>query len=613
MKRGTLVFLVVLSAGLLLLWKEKEKHVESGGPELAQYPLFPRLQKDRVKSVRIDNIERSVQVKLERDGFGSWFLTDPLPYPAVDSLVRGLLQHLELALGIPEVELNAEEIELDPPLAVLELVQLEEGGERRLRLEVGGLDLDPSRIYVRVPDHGGRGEERIFRTVRTLYTTLDRNPDDYRERRATHLTGQQVTALKRRGEVFLEDRGAPVDLHLDAQLDGRWLSLGEERAFLSGEVLQLLARGAAELKIDLFRDDAPRSYAPWGLDPPAFSVELRDVDNVPTILHFGRLSSDGSLDRPVEELAWTCRREGFEHVWEVTPRSVGLLTRPLDELLEYRLISAFRREIERLELVRSGLRLVLEREGREKAWNWFVSEAPLEGGAELRYPADGAAVEDALGVLEGFELGNYPGLEGQSYRPGEDELGYEVVTSRGERFRGRLGAPHREAAGGTPGRLFRFEDTELCGFAGEALAELCKRPLDDFRSLRILTFGRQSLESEVRELSFTRGGETLSYRNDGQNHWRTLGTRSDPPAAFVQAIDRGLLSPRARRWLAPDPTASLAGSDEVSVRLVTSYGEELGFALGTDALGVSYLRTEEGQRAETNPGALQELGELFGP
>ena len=216
-------------------------------------------------------------------------------------------------------------------------------------------------------------------------------------------------------------------------------------------------------------------------------------------------------------------------------------------------------------------------------------------------------------MLEGFELGNYPGLEGQAYRPGDDELGYELVTVRGQRFRGWLGAHHREAAGGAPGRLFRFEDTELCGFAGAALAELCKRPLEDFRSLGILSFGRQSFESEVRELSFTRGGETLAYRNDGQNRWRTLGSRSDPPAALVRAIDSGLLSPRARRWMVPDPDASLAGTDELSVRLVTSYGGELLFALGTDAGGVSYLRTAEGQRAETNPRALEELKKLFGP
>ena len=83
MKKGTLFFLVFLSVALFFLWKEKEEDKADAGPQLAQYPLFPRLLKDKVKSVRIDNIERSVQVKLERDAFGSWFMTDPLPYPAV--------------------------------------------------------------------------------------------------------------------------------------------------------------------------------------------------------------------------------------------------------------------------------------------------------------------------------------------------------------------------------------------------------------------------------------------------------------------------------------------------------------------------------------------------
>ena len=125
-------------------------------------------------------------------------------------------------------------------------------------------------------------------------------------------------------------------------------------------------------------------------------------------------------------------------------------------------------------------------------------------------------------------------------------------------------------------------------------------------------FTQARLESEVQLLAFTRGAETLTYRNDGQNRWRTEGSRSDAPAAFAAAIDRGLLTPRAKSWLSADPEAALAGADEIGVRLVTNYAKELRFALGTDAEGRSYLRTGEGQRAETNPGALDELKKLFG-
>ncbi len=628
MKKGTLLVLLVVAGAAFLLWKKKEEDVQSGGPQLAQYPLFPQLLKDKVRSVRIDNLERSIQVKLERDAFGSWFMTDPLAYPALDPLVRTLLQNLELALGIAEVELSEEQIQLDPPRIVLELVQIEEAGERTLRLEIGGLDLDPSRVYVRIPDYGagatgvvGKGETRLFRTVRSLYTTLDRNPDDYRERRATHLMAHQVTALIRRGEVFLEDKQERVDMRLDAQLDQRWVRMAGKRAFLSAEVLQLLARGAAELTVDLFRDDAPTDYAHWGLDPPAFTIELRDEDNDPTTLAFGHLPVDAT-DTPVDQLVWNCRREGFEHVWEVTQKSVGLLTRPLEDLLEYRLMAAYRREMVRVELERGGQRLLLEKEGREGAETWFVSEIPMAetntGDEPLRYQADSAAVEDALAVIEGMELGNYPGLEGVDYEPGDDELSYTVHTVRDERFHGRLGAPYVDPTSEEPGRLFLFDTTELCGFAGEELAALCKRPMEEFRSLRIFRFGEKSMEAEVRRVELSSVGEggelaTLVFVNDGQNRWSAEGSQGQAPGAFAGAIDRGLLTQKARSWLAPDPIASRADSAEIRVRIHTSYDTEVSFALGVDAEGRSYCRTLEGQLAETNPGALEELRKLFSP
>ena len=611
MRKSTLLVVVVVAAAAFLLWKKKEEEKRSGGPGLAEAALFPALRKDAVRSVRIDNLERSVQVKLERDAAGSWFVTDPVAYPATDGLVRTLLLNLELAKGEPETVLAVDQVDLDPPKVVLELVQIESDGERTLRLEIGGLDLDPGRVFVRVPDHAGKGEARLFRAVRTLYTTLERNPDDYRERRATHLRAHQVTAFRRSGEVFLADRQAAVDMTFQAQLDERWVMTGPERAFVSAEAILLLARGAAELTVDDFLDDAPDSFARWGLDPPAFTVELRDLENSPTVLHFGHLPVDAT-DRPVEELAWTCRREGFAHVWRGTPKSVDLLTRPAEDLLEYRLLSAFREDVRELRLRRGGRTLFLDREGRDGAWKWFVSEAQGAEDEPLRYRANPAAVADALALIEGLELGTYPGREGVTFDAGDEGLGFVVRTARGERFEGELGVDHVEEGTGIPGHLFRFPGTELCGFAPAELAELCRRPLDELRSLRIFGFGTQSLEAEVRQIELERRGETRAYVNDGRNLWTIRGRRTNAPGALVGAIDRGLLTLRARAWLAPDPDGERAAPDEIWVRLRTIHGQAVRYTLGRDAEGRAYCRTEEGQLAEIAPDCLAELEKLFG-
>jgi hypothetical protein len=108
-----------------------------------------------VRAIRIDNLERSVQVKLERDAAGRWFLTDPVPYPALAALVRTLLTTLETARGEPAREVDVHEVGLDPPRAVVECVLGGAGGERTIRVELGGEDVVPDRIFARVPGHPG--------------------------------------------------------------------------------------------------------------------------------------------------------------------------------------------------------------------------------------------------------------------------------------------------------------------------------------------------------------------------------------------------------------------------------------------------------------------------
>ena len=99
MRRRTLVALAlfVLVLGYLQL-RRQEEHA-SGAVDPLQHPLLVGLAPERVRSVRVDHLTRAVQVKLERDAAGSWFLTDPIAYPAVDSLVRTLLATLMRSTG----------------------------------------------------------------------------------------------------------------------------------------------------------------------------------------------------------------------------------------------------------------------------------------------------------------------------------------------------------------------------------------------------------------------------------------------------------------------------------------------------------------------------------
>ena len=218
MGKGTLLGLVALFGLLAFLWLQKEREIARGGPELAEYPLCPELALERVRAVRIDHLERGFQLGLERDAAGRWFLTDPLAYPANSALVRALLASLETARALPAAEVTPAQVALEPPKVVLELVQVGDAGERRLRVEFGALDHDPAWVYARVPAHPSvaAGGPDVFRTQRSISTTLERNPDDYRERHATPLQAQDVIAVRRAGQVLRERGAGLADLAFDA-------------------------------------------------------------------------------------------------------------------------------------------------------------------------------------------------------------------------------------------------------------------------------------------------------------------------------------------------------------------------------------------------------------
>jgi hypothetical protein len=602
-RRSTLLLLLLLVAGLSVLWRVRERERSRGGLELPEYPLLPGLAAERVRALRIDHLERSIQVGLERDAAGRWFLTDPVAYPAQDSLVRTLLQTLALAQGEPADEVDPAQVALDPPLAVLECTQVEPLGERTLRLELGAVALDPDLVHTRVPGHpSASGGAAIFRTVRTLLTTLDRNPDDYRDPRATPLLAQQVTSFRRRGALFLAEEGHLCDLSFDALLepDG-WRQVSAPQVALDPNGILLLVRGAAELTVQRFVDDSPEDLSRYGLEPPAFTVELQDERGTPCTLRFGQ--PEAGAERPLEELTWFCLREGFAHVWQVEARAVGLLSRPAELLYDSRVLRVLRQDVVALELEGDGRLLELER--GEQGW---VVRAGAGRGApgEDAYPASPGAVEDLLGLLERTQLGDYqPGVP---FAEEDPPLAFHVRTKGGARLGGRIGRPWRDARSGAQGRLYLRDGDELVGLIGEEVAELCRRPLSSLRGKHLHRL-QESLVRAV-ELSWRApGGEQRRYTfvNDGNNSWTPEGQRIGAPPDFVRSLD-ALLNLAVLAWL-DGPVAEL--TDSVAVRVRPLSGEELPFTLGRDAGGHALVVTGAGQQAEIDPALFERLRRLF--
>jgi hypothetical protein len=601
--KGTLIVLFVLVAGLLALLLAREREIARGGPALDEYPLCPELSAERVRAVRLEHLQRSIQMRFERDAAGRWFLTDPLAYPAQAPLLRTLLKTLEDARGEPAPEADPAQVGLEPPAVVLELLQVEGTGERKLRVELGALDVDSSLVYARIPGHpsavAGGGE--VFRTTRVLMNTLERNPDDYRDRRATTLLPQDVISLRRRGQAVLERDHVPTELYFDALLgpDG-WKRVTQPTVSLDPSAMGLLVRGATDLAVERFVDDSPQDLSRYGLEPPRLTIELEPLSGSPVVLAFGHPPTAAEV--PVGELTWYCQRRGYGHVWEVGARDVELLTRPADLFFDQAVVRMLRADVARLELEGAGARSVLVRERK----GWSVGEGGADAAGAARSPGDVSAIEEALALLERAQLGEH--LEGEAFEPAEPPCSFAVLLASGARLGGALGRPTRDPRSGAQGRQFLRDGDEVVALVDEQVFALCQRALEEFRSRRV----HQIQESLVRaiELELAGKGTTYTFVNTGDNVWNPKGQTLRAPQGFVRSLD-GLLNLAARRWLADLPehqpllavrVLPLAGADPVEPR-------RFSFARAAD--GAYLCTTESGQVAEVDGALVEQLLALF--
>lgn len=617
MRARTVLFLLLLFLGLGALWLQKQREIEQGGPALDQVPLLPGLEGPRVRAVRIDNLERGVQVRLERDAAGRWFLTEPLAYPAQDGVVRALLAALSAALAEPVQGTPTEQLGLEPPVGVIECTVVEDGGptgaegasERVLRIEIGGLDLDHDRIFVRVPDHPAHARTgAVFRTLRTLHTAIDRNPDDFRDPRTTPLRPTEVVGLRRRGTLWLEEEGREVDLAFDALAGPEGWMRVTPAVTLDPTAMGLLVRGYTDLRADRFADDSPGDLAPYGLAEPAVSVELDVLAGAPVTLHLGFPPREGRL--PVAEHRWFGRREGFDHVWELAAADVRLLTRPAELFYDQQALRFARGEVVRVELDRDGRRCRLERveaarlrDGdpvRDARWSVRETLAGDEASQGPSFPADPGAVEELLLALEGLALGDH--LPGATFEPADPPLALAVELANGARASGRLGAPVRDESSGAQGHQFLRAGDEVPALAGEAAAELCRTPIDRFRTRHV----HRIPESLVRVVELEHDGRTFAFFNSGENVWHVQGTQVGAPRDLVESLD-GLLNLSARRWLDDAPAAAR----ELSVRLARVQDDPVTITLALLADGRATCTTEAGGAAEVDPALVERLLELF--
>jgi hypothetical protein len=582
--RNLALLALLVGALALLAWWQVRREAAAPAEERALIEAFDPAQ---LSGIRIDHLDRGLQMKIERDQRGRWRIVDPIDFPAEPALVGFLLDTLREAKArrLPE-PVEARKVGLEPPRIVLELVGPSGAADPASRLEIGLADLEGSQVFARTG--GPRGE--IVRTTRSLATTLDRDLHEWRESRVLDLAPESLVELHRQGAVYLEGNEAPVDMELDAinegGWEGGWRMTRPYVARLDPIAFQSLVQAALFLRA---RDFVPAGAVleTFGLDQPELRLELVTASGEGEVLSFAR--------KPGEAGEWYGVRSSNNQVFVVERESILWLVAPPERLLDRQVVRLLRERIERVNLVSERGEVHLARKGAA----WTVSEA-----GALPRPADPERVGDLLGAIEGARILEFlPGhsLDGAQ---GQASIRVEAGEPQGGRFGGEVALE-----GGGRGVLFMREGDQLAGAVDPSFAALARTPASALQSLEL----HRLKEIEVGRVQLGFGGEVRTFVRDGNTgRWSREGSEAEAKG-FAALVD-ALLLVRAEEHLEADAPPAL--EDPVAVTILDYAGRTTGFTLGRrsaadgEAEQVVYLASD-GSAARVSPELHRRLVELL--
>ena len=326
-----LAILVLLVGGLvaLALWQRGEQRSLRTQAEAALLSGFDRT---RVRSIRVDNLERSLQLRIERRPT-EWRIVDPVDFPAEMAVIEVLLDSLGTQHAKPAPDADASKVALDPPRVVIEIEEDLGGKLLKRKIEVGAVDLDENWVFA-------RADGAIFRTERALDTTLERDLPDWRSRFLLRTSARQVVELRRTGSILFDPTAQATDLGLVAMLDGGWRAVEPFEAALDNETFERMLVSACAIRAFAFID-APGPLREYGLDPPRLRVELLSGDGKREALLLAP-EAGGEM--------WYAAKEGAPYVFRVGPDAVMSIAPPSPGLIEREFARAARDSVMKLEL-----------------------------------------------------------------------------------------------------------------------------------------------------------------------------------------------------------------------------------------------------------------------
>ncbi|QDU67218.1 DUF4340 domain-containing protein [Engelhardtia mirabilis] len=565
------LLLVVLALGALAWWGGDGQETDP----IAQLdrPLFSGLESSRVVGLRVDFTDRELTLELERGPSGSWSLIAPVSFAADPGPVKHLLDLVTRSRAELAPLMTPDAVGLDPGVVEIEVIEsLADGSTRSRSIQLGETDFDGAQVFATIRAGGADDElaDAVYRVPRALLTAVDLPLVEWRERRLLQASSRDVIVFRRRGSLpEMDGSFDPAfagELDLDFELAAnQFYATAPYRARLHPSAVEPLRLAIAGARARRFLADDTSDLRPFGLEPPAFTIEVELRDGVRQRVLFGVMPDPGA--DPADR-RWTALVEGRPVVYELNPVDVRILSAPVDQLLDYDVINVLATGVFGLELRVDGAEVGLERDNL----GWTVADSAATGDEPRR--ADEGAVADLLGEVLSAEVAAFLTEPEQREQPVTGRV--SVRLEGGEEIGADVG-PRIEYRG-LEGRLVRRDGEDLWGLVTVDLDGLATT--DQSSLLSAYVFRLDELNQATIELA---GDErSATWRRDPQQGlWSRAGASGEDREFALQV--ESILAPRVRRWLEVDSGAVMESA--LSVEIVDRAGRSQTYELGRMAVG----------------------------
>ena len=548
MQKSTLFILLVLVAALGggVWW--------SGNQVVAfEESLFPGVSSTDVVSVRVDNVFRDVQVRIDRDDRGHWKIVDPIEADADEVVLQTLMDAIDKdRLRLVPGDVDPANFGFEPAQIVF---QVETRSGERHSVEIGTVDVADNTVHLLI-----RG--KVYRAPLRLHMELSHDLNNFRRPFAFKQRIEELGEIHRTGQPLVDSHSFGYEFHALRENDG-WRLISPFAAGLHPSPMSLFLTNTVRIRI-ASHFSRPLNLVDSGLQPPQRTIEYSDLGGTKYELQIGYGEAHAKF---------SCRAMPGDIQFQAAGDAVQRLEIPIEFLLDRRLVRAPREFLERIELESVGrVTLHFIREGDD----WTLRE---EGRDEER-PTDPRRFDAFLSKLETVLF--YDLLEVDLLDPAEVR-GEIRFSGAGEEWAVQIGDEFLDE--GTPCLRVQHVGDGIIGSLELSDAKFLETSVAELRDHRLSLID----ELTVSGLVLRSGNKSRRWNRDDKGAWTREGNTSE--AFEILSLLDPLLNLRAENFV----QGEFDLGNPVVVEVHFSEGETFEMRLGRVQVGKEFQSVFDGE------------------